>query len=267
MNARIAEIIRLGRKHPDAPPPPGFPLRDLGRWPRHERIRPSSPFSLRLVATKPVAAVLVFFVGLLATAEESRLIFEDDFERYTNTAAFRAIWPQGAVVLELHSPGGGQAARHDGGDANHRGGFSVLPSLAHNVVLTADLFDFGTNANKHVTVALHYRKGAWLEIRPAPQCPWWPYVWSQQTRVRVGDDGKVPVGPNDTRLTCHPALPSSAVSAQTATSTISATPQLQTPTPSFFSIAPSSKPIPTLIAHAFPTLIATRHRRKRGLTC
>jgi hypothetical protein len=31
-------------------------------------------------------------------------------------------------------------------------------------------------------------------IRPLPACPWWPYVWSQQTRVRVGDDGKVPVG-------------------------------------------------------------------------
>lgn len=31
-------------------------------------------------------------------------------------------------------------------------------------------------------------------IRPAPVCPWWPYVWSQQNRVRVGDDGKVPVG-------------------------------------------------------------------------
>jgi len=31
-------------------------------------------------------------------------------------------------------------------------------------------------------------------IRPAPNCPWWPYVWSQQTPVRVGDDGKVPVG-------------------------------------------------------------------------
>jgi len=31
-------------------------------------------------------------------------------------------------------------------------------------------------------------------IRPAPHCPWWPYVWSQQTRVRVGDDGKVPAG-------------------------------------------------------------------------
>ena len=31
-------------------------------------------------------------------------------------------------------------------------------------------------------------------LRPAPQCPWWPYVWSQRTRIRVGDDGKVPVG-------------------------------------------------------------------------
>ena len=30
-------------------------------------------------------------------------------------------------------------------------------------------------------------------LRPAPACPWWPYVWSQQTRLRVGDDGKVPV--------------------------------------------------------------------------
>jgi transposase InsO family protein len=31
-------------------------------------------------------------------------------------------------------------------------------------------------------------------LRPLPTCPWWPFVWSQQTNVRVGDDGKVPVG-------------------------------------------------------------------------
>ncbi len=31
-------------------------------------------------------------------------------------------------------------------------------------------------------------------LRPAPGCPWWPFVWSQQTKVRVGDDGQVPVG-------------------------------------------------------------------------
>jgi hypothetical protein len=30
-------------------------------------------------------------------------------------------------------------------------------------------------------------------LRPVPPCPWWPFVWSQQARVRVGDDGKVPV--------------------------------------------------------------------------
>ena len=43
------------------------------------------------------------------------------------------------------------------------------------------------------------RQQAWAEnrsvLRPAPACAWWPYVWSQPTRVRVGDDGKVPVGP------------------------------------------------------------------------
>jgi hypothetical protein len=32
-------------------------------------------------------------------------------------------------------------------------------------------------------------------LRPVPACPWWPYVFSQQSAVRVGDDGKVPVGP------------------------------------------------------------------------
>ncbi len=31
-------------------------------------------------------------------------------------------------------------------------------------------------------------------LRPLPACPWWPYVFSQRTSVRVGDDGKVPVG-------------------------------------------------------------------------
>jgi hypothetical protein len=38
-------------------------------------------------------------------------------------------------------------------------------------------------------------------IRPVPNCPWWPFVWSLQTRVRVGDDGMVPVG--DQRLSIH----------------------------------------------------------------
>jgi len=49
-------------------------------------------------------------------------------------------------------------------------------------------------------------------IRPAPACPWWPYVWSVQTPVRVGDDGKVPVGPQ--RLTIAAAPRSTVIRCQ-----------------------------------------------------
>jgi hypothetical protein len=49
-------------------------------------------------------------------------------------------------------------------------------------------------------------------LRPAPNCPWWPYVWSVRTAARAGDDGRVSVGgqslriakPRGTRVTrCH----------------------------------------------------------------
>lgn len=41
-------------------------------------------------------------------------------------------------------------------------------------------------------------------LRPAPTCPWWPYLWSLQTPVRVGDDGKVPVGPQRLTISAPP---------------------------------------------------------------
>lgn len=41
-------------------------------------------------------------------------------------------------------------------------------------------------------------------LRPLPTCPWWPYVWSQPTRVRVGEDGKVPVDPTRQRIDAPP---------------------------------------------------------------
>lgn len=31
-------------------------------------------------------------------------------------------------------------------------------------------------------------------LRPTPRCPWWPYVWSLRTPLRVGSDGRVPIG-------------------------------------------------------------------------
>ncbi|MDB6108369.1 MAG: hypothetical protein JWR69_119 [Pedosphaera sp.] len=41
-------------------------------------------------------------------------------------------------------------------------------------------------------------------LRPVPARPWWPLVWSLQTRVRVGDDGKVPVGSQRQSLDAAP---------------------------------------------------------------
>jgi len=41
-------------------------------------------------------------------------------------------------------------------------------------------------------------------LRPVPRCPWWPYVWSQRTAMRVGDDGRVPIGANRIRLEVAP---------------------------------------------------------------
>ena len=41
-------------------------------------------------------------------------------------------------------------------------------------------------------------------LRPAPRCPWWPYVWSQRTSVRVGEDGRVAVGAHRVRVEVAP---------------------------------------------------------------
>jgi hypothetical protein len=31
-------------------------------------------------------------------------------------------------------------------------------------------------------------------LRPAPNCPWWPFVWSVRTLIKVNPDGRVPIG-------------------------------------------------------------------------
>jgi len=40
-------------------------------------------------------------------------------------------------------------------------------------------------------------------LRPAPRCPWWPYVWSARTTLVIGSDGRVPIGTQRLRLE-HP---------------------------------------------------------------
>jgi hypothetical protein len=42
-------------------------------------------------------------------------------------------------------------------------------------------------------------------VRPVPRCPWWPYVWSQRTVLKVGSDGRVSVGGHAVRVGVGPA--------------------------------------------------------------
>jgi len=41
-------------------------------------------------------------------------------------------------------------------------------------------------------------------LRPVPRCPWWPYVWSQRTGIRVGSDRRVPIGSQRLRVEAAP---------------------------------------------------------------
>lgn len=49
-------------------------------------------------------------------------------------------------------------------------------------------------------------------LRPIPNCPWWPFVWSLRTPIKVAPDGRVPIGtqllridaaPGDKVIRCH----------------------------------------------------------------
>ena len=42
-------------------------------------------------------------------------------------------------------------------------------------------------------------------IRPAPRCAWWDYVWSVRTALKIGPDGRVPIGTQRLRIERPPA--------------------------------------------------------------
>ncbi|MEI7902952.1 MAG: hypothetical protein WCK89_22130 [bacterium] len=37
-------------------------------------------------------------------------------------------------------------------------------------------------------------------MRPAPRCAWWDYVWSVRTTIKIGSDGRVPIGTQRLRI-------------------------------------------------------------------
>jgi len=44
------------------------------------------------------------------------------------------------------------------------------------------------------------RKEKRSALRPAPRCPWWEYVWSVRTLLKIGPDGRVPIGTQRRRI-------------------------------------------------------------------
>lgn len=51
------------------------------------------------------------------------------------------------------------------------------------------------------TLALKEKRSA---LRPVPPCPWWPFVWSLRTPIRVAPDGRLPIGSQRLRVHAHP---------------------------------------------------------------
>lgn len=41
-------------------------------------------------------------------------------------------------------------------------------------------------------------------LRPKPDCPWWPFVWSTRVPIKVGPDGRVPIGSQALRINALP---------------------------------------------------------------
>ena len=112
---------------------------------------------------RALAALLACFLGHLHAAT-NEVLFQDDFESYTNTEQMRAAWRGGTGVLETAAPGGGQAVSHDGGNFHTYDGLAARADAGHSLRLTADFYDSATNADKRVTLSLRNTHGASLEM-------------------------------------------------------------------------------------------------------
>ena len=95
-----------------------------------------------------------------------------------------------------------------------------LPALfrAENITDLAAANDFLDQLRRHHNALEKHREigstpqAAWnrakkeqrFALRPAPRCPWWPYVFSQRTVIKVSPDGRVPAGSQMLRVECTP---------------------------------------------------------------
>ena len=77
----------------------------------------------------------------------------------------------------------------------------ALPDIPAANLLLADLCRHRDTHERHRELAMTPLR-AWqtaqkegrTALRPAPKCPWWPYVWSLRSTVIVAPDGRVAAG-------------------------------------------------------------------------
>jgi transposase InsO family protein len=63
--------------------------------------------------------------------------------------------------------------------------------------------ELGRTPNAAAAAARREQRSA---LRPTPRCPWWPYIWSVRTGLKVGPDGRVPVGHERLRVGVSPGI-------------------------------------------------------------
>jgi hypothetical protein len=61
--------------------------------------------------------------------------------------------------------------------------------------------ELGMTAQSAWNLALQEKRTV---LRKAPDCAWWPYIWSQRTLIKVSSDGRVPVGSERLRVEAAP---------------------------------------------------------------
>ena len=61
--------------------------------------------------------------------------------------------------------------------------------------------EIGSTPQAAWKLALREKRSA---LRPAPACPWWPYVWSQRANTRVDPDGRIALGAVRLRISKPP---------------------------------------------------------------
>lgn len=68
---------------------------------------------------------------------------------------------------------------------------ALLPALRRHRNAHEVHRELGRTPNAALQAAQRQQRSV---LRPVPRCAWWPYIWSLRTPIKVGPDGRVPVG-------------------------------------------------------------------------